>query len=73
MMVAGLLAIFTGAGCTMVDPQLKSGVEAVAPQPPGTRALPLRFDRLEGRMRHGAEIGRYTWGLLCKPPTLTVT
>ena len=69
MLAIGLVALLTGAGCTLVDPQLKTGAEAVAPQPPGTRALPLKFQKLEGRMRHGAEIGRYVWGLLCKPPT----
>ena len=70
--VIGLAALFAGSGCTMIDPQLKSGAEAVAPQPPGTRALPLRFERLEGRMHHGAEIGRYVWGLFCKPPYRTI-
>ncbi|MEI8394834.1 MAG: S1C family serine protease, partial [Rhodospirillaceae bacterium] len=41
--------------------------------PAGTRATPIRFGRLEGRLRHGAEIGRYTWGILCKPPFSTIT
>ena len=73
MTAFGFLAVFAGAGCTMVDPQLKAAAGAVAPQPPGTRAVPLRFVRLEGRMRHGAEIGRYTWGVLCKPPYRTIS
>ncbi len=73
MAVFGALVALAGSGCTLVDPQLKAEVDTVAPQPPGTRRLPLRFVQLEGRLRHGAEIGRYTWGLLCKPPYRIIT
>ena len=68
VLLFGFAAAFAGAGCTMVDPKFNSNEEAVQPQPAGTRAVPVRFGRLEGRMRHGADIGRYTWGILCKPP-----
>ncbi len=69
----GLLVIFTGVGCTLVDPQLKGDSAQVAPRPVGTRAVPIRFGSLEGRLRHGSEIGRYTWGLFCKPPYRVIT
>ncbi|MEI6559674.1 MAG: S1C family serine protease [Rhodospirillaceae bacterium] len=73
MIVIGMLALFTGSGCTLVDPQLKGDSAGVAAPPVGTRAAPVRFGVLEGRLRHGAEIGRYTWGLLCKPPYRSIT
>ncbi len=71
--VTGLVVLLAVLGCTLVDPKLKGDSEQVAVRPVGTRAIPLRFGALEGRLRHGSEIGRYTWGLLCKPPYRVIT